>query len=477
MEILLKRIARKERYTIGHLYINGKRFCDTLEDHDRLYYGKPKVKGETAIPCGRYEVLLNVYSPRFGAKEPYKSLCGGCVPLINNVPDFNGVRIHCLTPDMEILTTNGWQNYESFINNPASKCFSYNTESGTIEVKPINFVVEDEYNGIIYENVGHRINYSVTDKHKMYVETLKHGKAREWQWRNADDIPYGARFLTSANKEEGWELTTSQKILYRILMATQADGYILNYSTNSSQVRFHFTKERKIQRIKQLVTELGETYTEFVDKEGKTHIKLSASLSNCIAEFLNPCRLVVNTKELPIELLNLKGADMKDLLMEYLFWDGRYENYLKNNLNMIITSTNIRTLNILQAMAAMCGMRSSLKLERAKDGNCSNCWDLILYENQDVIIPSNDTFTTRNYNGKVWCINNDNHTIIARQNGRTVILGNCGNRHTETDGCVLVGINSVEGMVLDSRKTFTNLMKKYLIPARQRKEKVYITIE
>lgn len=95
MEILLKRIARKERYTIGHLYINGKRFCDTLEDHDRLYYGKPKVNGETAIPCGRYEVLLNVYSPRFGAKEPYKSLCGGCVPLINNVPNFTGVRIHC----------------------------------------------------------------------------------------------------------------------------------------------------------------------------------------------------------------------------------------------------------------------------------------------------------------------------------------------------------------------------------------------
>ena len=477
MELLLKRIARKPTYTIGRLYVNNVYVCDVLEDYDRIYFGGSKVAGKTAIPCGRYEVLLNNYSPKFGNREPYKSLCGGCVPLISNIPNFSGVRIHCLTPDMEILTTNGWQNYDSFINNPASKCFSYNTKSGTIEMKPINFVVEDEYNGVIYENVGRRINYSVTDKHKMYVETLKHGKAREWQWRNADDVPYGARFLTSANKKEGWELTASQKILYRILMATQADGYILNYSTNSSQVRFHFTKERKIQRIKQLVTELGETYTEFVDKEGKTHIKLSPSLSDCIVEFLNPCRLVVNTKELPIELLNLKGVDMKDLLMEYLFWDGRYENYLKNNLNMIITSTNIRTLNILQAMAAMCGMRSSLKLERAKDGNCSNCWDLVLYENQDVIIPSNDTFTTREYNGKVWCINNDNHTIIARQNGRTVILGNCGNSERDTDGCLLIGKNAVVGRVTDSKATFTMLMNKYLTPARNRKEKVYITIK
>ena len=83
MEILLHRIARKMDYTIGRLYVNGAYVCDTLEDCDRLYYGKKKVKGKTAIPCGRYEVIMNNYSPRFGAKEPYRS-----------VPDFSGVRIH-----------------------------------------------------------------------------------------------------------------------------------------------------------------------------------------------------------------------------------------------------------------------------------------------------------------------------------------------------------------------------------------------
>ena len=95
MELLLKRIARKPTYTIGKLYVNNIYACDTIEDYDGLYFGKPKIKGKTAIPCGRYEVLLDNYSPRFGNKEPYKTLCGGCVPLINNVPQFAGVRIHC----------------------------------------------------------------------------------------------------------------------------------------------------------------------------------------------------------------------------------------------------------------------------------------------------------------------------------------------------------------------------------------------
>lgn len=95
MELKLKRIARKPTYTIGKLYVNNKYVCDTLEDYDRLYFGKPKVNDETAIPQGRYEVYLNNYSPKFGSREPYKSLCRGCVPLIANVPNFSGVRIHC----------------------------------------------------------------------------------------------------------------------------------------------------------------------------------------------------------------------------------------------------------------------------------------------------------------------------------------------------------------------------------------------
>ena len=32
MELRIKRVARRDTYTIGHLYIDGKRFCDTLED-------------------------------------------------------------------------------------------------------------------------------------------------------------------------------------------------------------------------------------------------------------------------------------------------------------------------------------------------------------------------------------------------------------------------------------------------------------
>lgn len=91
MEIVIKRLYKKETYTIGKMYIDGEYFCDTLEDKDRgLKDSDPladikmkKVYGETAIPTGMYAVQVT-YSPKF-KKD---------LPLILNVKGFDGIRIH-----------------------------------------------------------------------------------------------------------------------------------------------------------------------------------------------------------------------------------------------------------------------------------------------------------------------------------------------------------------------------------------------
>ena len=101
MYLLLKRIARRAEYTIGHLYIDGEYFCDTIEDCDRgLSQELPasvnqskKKKGITAIPIGRYRVTLDVKSPRFSTKSAYQ-FCKGYLPRLVNVPAFDGVLIH-----------------------------------------------------------------------------------------------------------------------------------------------------------------------------------------------------------------------------------------------------------------------------------------------------------------------------------------------------------------------------------------------
>ena len=79
MELQLKRTDFLENSTIGELSVNGKLECYTLEDKVRPV----KIKGKTAIPAGRYEVIIN-YSQRFDR----------LLPLLLSVPNFEGVRIH-----------------------------------------------------------------------------------------------------------------------------------------------------------------------------------------------------------------------------------------------------------------------------------------------------------------------------------------------------------------------------------------------
>ena len=91
MKLTLKRIAFKEKYTIGRLYIDGEYFCDTIEDKDRGLNNDmglaeilaKKRYGETAIPTGHYEVEIT-YSPK------YKRM----MPEIKDVKGFSGIRIH-----------------------------------------------------------------------------------------------------------------------------------------------------------------------------------------------------------------------------------------------------------------------------------------------------------------------------------------------------------------------------------------------
>lgn len=101
MKLLLKRIAKMEKYTIGKLYIDGEYFADTLEDTDRNLTStmskdeidKIKVYGKTAIPTGTYIVDMNTVSPKFGKRswaQPYE----GKVPRLQNVPGYEGVLIH-----------------------------------------------------------------------------------------------------------------------------------------------------------------------------------------------------------------------------------------------------------------------------------------------------------------------------------------------------------------------------------------------
>ena len=92
MELKLVRKYFTANSTVSELWVNNSLFCHILEDVDRALDSEKMSKerigwlkqfGKTAIPYGRYEVIIS-YSNRF---KKY-------LPLLVNVPGYDGIRIH-----------------------------------------------------------------------------------------------------------------------------------------------------------------------------------------------------------------------------------------------------------------------------------------------------------------------------------------------------------------------------------------------
>jgi hypothetical protein len=84
MNLTLNRVMFSSSATLGKLYCGSDFLCYTLEDTDRkLECDGEKVYGQTAIPRGTYQVVVD-WSNRFN-KE---------LPRLVDVPGFEGIRIH-----------------------------------------------------------------------------------------------------------------------------------------------------------------------------------------------------------------------------------------------------------------------------------------------------------------------------------------------------------------------------------------------
>lgn len=111
MELHLERNECGRSFTIGSLSVDGTWECWTLED--QLRPRGVKVAAQTCIPSGRYEVKLT-FSNRFQR----------VLPLLLDVPMFEGIRIHpgntvqdtegCILVGTDRLGSSVWRSRDAF---------------------------------------------------------------------------------------------------------------------------------------------------------------------------------------------------------------------------------------------------------------------------------------------------------------------------------------------------------------------------
>lgn len=320
----------------------------------------------------------------------------------------------CFSGDTEILTENGFVEFKMY--DGITPVAQYNIETQEISyVDPLDFRMIPNQKVCVFENEN--TSLKLTPNHECIIqvqngkkymkkvpfeELAGHGQSK-YAWVNAGYYKY----------EKCWFIKDD---VTRLIACFVADG---SYSASKTQIRFGFTKKRKIERFRNLVDRLGVDYDEKV--QGKLKVTYFT-----ISDFDYVC----NMKRYCTADKTLLKPAMTELnplvyLEEASHWDGHV-----NHTNLItVSSTNRSTLDSMQIMAVQSGVRARLYKVKDERDNVSDTWTLSYnmnkkplsrFESKDI-----DLRTHHNTNHNVYCVTVPEHNIVIRHNGKVSIQGNC----------------------------------------------------
>ena len=320
----------------------------------------------------------------------------------------------CFSGDTEILTENGFVEFKMY--DGITPVAQYNIETQEISyVDPLGFRMIPNQKVCVFENEN--TSLKLTPNHECIIqvqngkkymkkvpfeELAGHGQSK-YAWVNAGYYKY----------EKCWFIKDD---MTRLVACFVADG---SYSESKTQIRFGFTKKRKIERFRNMVDRLGVDYDEKV--QGKLKVTYFT-----ISDFDYVC----NMKRYCTADKTLLKPAMTELnplvyLEEASHWDGHV-----NHTNLItVSSTNRSTLDSMQIMAVQSGVRARLYKVKDERDNVSDTWTLSYnmnkkplsrFESKDI-----DLRTHHNTNHNVYCVTVPEHNIVVRHNGKVSIQGNC----------------------------------------------------
>lgn len=167
------------------------------------------------------------------------------------------------------------------------------------------------YSGILLEIGDKRWRQVVTDAHYMFTEDGQYVPVLE----AIRDVPLHKIPIVAGSTKEEEEFPISDNLL-RIIIAVCADGH---FGKTCGELRFHFRKERKINRILDLFTLEGETLKKNTQSSGS--IKLSLSKKSPI--YSRICELVdIQNKILPSWMLRMSTRQKEIFADELHKWGG-----------------------------------------------------------------------------------------------------------------------------------------------------------
>ena len=325
----------------------------------------------------------------------------------------------CFPHDAEVMTDHGFVKFEDIKDD--DKIIQWN-EDRTMSVVDSERVVRKAYDGDmlgLYERGGGLIHYSTPNHNRVVISRGKHGDKRVVKKVEACKSLNGAYWYPVNGFYNGDVYPLSDDEI-RFHVAFAADGCIKNGKYGYIAIK----RERKIQRLDEILSRLDIKFTKNIDSQGYASYYFG-DISNWSFYHDGKKSLVIDG------FINSTVEQKKVLINELRYWDGMVKYGEGYSRNSVYFSTNkFEEVNFVQEIAHLCGYYCTY-FERHKDDYKTGYACVIReidhrsQEHLRVGGDNGDCVRYEPYKGTVYCVTVPSHMIMVRYKGRVVITGNC----------------------------------------------------
>lgn len=370
------------------IYIEGKKFS------------KPMI----AFPYFKNGLIVNVKYRGILEKSFTQEVNGE--PVFYNYDNCFGkkeiiiVEGECLAGDTEILTPKGWLKLTDYQNEDVLQ-IDYKNNFNANFIKPKAYIKKIFNGNLKYRTTGGNYSIVCTPEHGM-IAIERNGEVTKKEFNKlstADRIPLNC-FLNG----NGIDLKDDE---IKLLIAISADGTLRKRVNGNTYIDIAFKKERKINRLKEILNNLNIDYKISIQKS-------NIAMTHFYFEYNNAF------KEFPIEWIEKSTLNQKKLIIdEILQWDG---NSVPNRKQIEYSTKLKHNADFIQTIAHCCGLTSTIINRQNELGKW---FKISILFSKNIVSMQGGIVTDILHNDYVYCVQVDTGAILIRHNNKISITGNC----------------------------------------------------
>lgn len=339
--------------------------------------------------------------------------------------DFENCLIYCFNEDTELLTDKGWLNIKDITTD--DECLSREPNSSKLKYKKVVKTHQTKSQRMFYYK-SKMLDFSITDDHNMFVNKKlgRVGNRKDMFIKPKDLDNYNFQFVNAGgiwsgvtpNKMHVGEFEVDTVPFMYLLGIFFSDGSV----NNQKSVTISQKKPKIIEKIRRSLNELGLPYSEYLDSRGGvTTFYFKKSWSIYFEQFY-----LKSERKIPRDILNF-GTDALEKLLDGIL-DGDSDNERRR-----VYTGSMTSVNDIQEILYKCGFASNYKVMKPKNSKLS-CGRVIVGKEYYVVNILKTEYLDANEKNAcfvdeekdVYCVTlEDWHTVLTRQNGKVVWMGQC----------------------------------------------------